>query len=180
MRSSNDQADSPKPRISVIVPTLNESRALGATLDVLTGLPGLREVIVVDGGSLDKTVAVARSCCVRLLHADRGRGIQMNAGARAALGDILWFVHADTHPPPDAARHIESALARSRISGGCFAVRFDSTSRPACFLGWLYARLRRLGLSYGDATLFVRRSDYEQIGGFRPFPLFEDVELAAR
>src|SRR5262249_24614961 len=159
------------PRISVIVPTLNEARALGATLDVLTALPGVREVIVVDGGSVDKTVAVARAHGVRLLHADRGRGIQMHAGAQAAGGDILWFVHADTHPPADAAWRVEAALAGTRVSGGCFSVRFDSTRRPACFLGWLYARLRRLGLCYGDATLFVRRATYDEVGGFPPFPL---------
>jgi rSAM/selenodomain-associated transferase 2 len=168
------------PRVSVIVPTLNEARTLGATLDVLTDLPGVREIIVVDGGSEDKTVAVARAHGVRLLHANRGRGPQMHAGAQAALGDILWFVHADTHPPPDATHHIETTLARPDISGGCFAVRFDSTSWPAYFLAWLYARLRRLNLCYGDATLFVRRGAYEQVGGFRPFPLFEDVELAGR
>src|SRR5262245_4373382 len=174
------RADHLMPQISVIVPTLNEARALGATLDVLTALPGVREVIVVDGGSVDKTVNIARAHGARLLYANRGRGIQMHAGAQAARGDVLWFVHADTHPPADAPWHIKKALARSRVSGGCFAVRFDSTSRAACFLGWLYARLRRLGLCYGDATLFVPRAVYTHAGGFRPFPLFEDVELAGR
>jgi rSAM/selenodomain-associated transferase 2 len=168
------------PRISVIVPALNEARGLGATLDVLAGLQGVLEVIVVDGGSLDKTVAVARTRGVRLLHANRGRGIQMHAGAQAARGDIFWFVHADTSPPANAAGQIATALARSGVSGGCFAVRFDSAGRQACFLAWLYARLRRLGLCYGDATLFVRRGDYERLGGFRSIPLFEDVELVAR
>jgi rSAM/selenodomain-associated transferase 2 len=168
------------PRISVIVPTINEARALGKTLEVLTTLEGVLEVIVVDGGSLDATATLARAHGVRLLFANRGRGIQMDAGARAARGDILWFVHADTHPPVDSARRIEHALARPRVSGGCFAVRFDSSSPPARFLTWFYARLRRLGLCYGDATLFVRRSDYVRSGGFRPFPLFEDVDFVRR
>lgn len=168
------------PRISVIVPTLNEARTLDATLDVLTQLPGVVEVIVVDGGSVDKTVPIARRHGVRLLHAERGRGRQMHAGAQAARGDVFWFVHADTHPPPDAATEIETALARVNVSGGCFAVRFDSGSRQARFLERLYARLRRLGLCYGDATLFVRRGDYQRAGGFRPIPLFEDLELAGR
>jgi rSAM/selenodomain-associated transferase 2 len=167
-------------RISVIVPTLNEARSLGATLDVLTNLPGVLEVIVVDGGSLDKTVPIARKYNVRLLHARRGRGIQMHAGAQAAQGDIFWFVHADTQPPPNSAREIETILAQAKVSGGCFAVRFDSSGRQTRFLEWLYAHLRRLGLCYGDATLFVRRGDYVRLGGFRPFPLFEDLDLVRR
>jgi rSAM/selenodomain-associated transferase 2 len=168
------------PGISVIVPTFNEARALGATLDLLATLPGLLEVIVVDGGSLDSTVAIARSHGVRVVSANRGRGIQLQAGAVAARGSTFWFVHADVHPPVDAARHIQDALARSGVSSGCFAVRFDSTSLPARFLTVFYAHLRRLGLCYGDATLFVRRTEYERAGGFHSFPLFEDVDLARR
>src|SRR5215831_2501567 len=167
-------------RISVIVPTLNEARTLGATLDVLTNLPGVLEVIVVDGGSLDKTVPIARKYNVRLLHARRGRGIQMHSGALAARGDIFWFIHADTHPPHDAVNQIETILARPKVSGGCFAVRFNTTSRQARFLEWFYTHLRRLGLCYGDATLFIRRGEYERLGGFRPSPLFEDVDLVGR
>ena len=166
--------------ISIIIPTYNEARAIGATLDVLASMPGILEVIVVDGGSMDATVPIARVRGVRPLFAPRGRGIQLHVGAEAAHGDILWFVHADTHPPADAPGQIQAALGRSNIIGGCCAVRFDGTSRQARFLTWLYARLRRLGLCYGDATLFVRRTDYEQAGGFRPFPLFEDVDLVRR
>jgi rSAM/selenodomain-associated transferase 2 len=167
-------------RISVIVPTLNEARSLGATLDVLTNLSGVREVIVVDGGSVDKTVPIARKYNVRLLHARRGRGIQMHAGARAAQGDIFWFVHADTHPPSNSACEIETILARANVSGGCFTVRFDSSGRQTRFLEWLYVRMRRFGLCYGDATLFIRRCDYVRLGGFRRFPLFEDLDLVRR
>jgi rSAM/selenodomain-associated transferase 2 len=167
-------------KVSVIIPVLNEGRFLGATLEAIVGLQGVLEVIVVDGGSLDKTVAVARAHGVRVLHAGRGRGIQLHAGAQAAHGNVFWFVHADTCPPADAARQIVTVLACSRVSGGCFAVRFDNASRQACFLAWLYARLRRLGLCYGDATLFVRRDDYERLGGFRSFPLFEDVDFVGR
>jgi rSAM/selenodomain-associated transferase 2 len=173
-------AETHAPRISLIIPAVNEARALGATLDVLLAMPGLLEIIVVDGGSLDATVAIARAHGVRQVSANRGRGIQMHAGAQCARGDIFWFLHADTHPPADAARRIQDSLARSNVSGGCFAVRFDNTSRPALFLTWFYSRLRRLGLCYGDAGLFMRRVDYERAGGFRPFPLFEDVDLVQR
>jgi rSAM/selenodomain-associated transferase 2 len=164
----------------VIVPTLNEARVLGATLDVLTALPGVLEVIVVDGGSLDKTVPIACARGVCVLHARRGRGVQLHAGALAARGDILWFVHADTRPSKVAPHQIEQALARPSVQAGCFAVRFDSASPQARFLAWGYARLRQFGLCYGDATLFVRRRDYEELGGYRPFPLFEDVDLVRR
>jgi rSAM/selenodomain-associated transferase 2 len=166
--------------ISVIIPTYNEARALGATLDVLANMAGILEVIVVDGGSVDATVPIARTRGVRTVYANRGRGIQLHVGAEAACGDIFWFVHADTHPPAETPRQIQSALARPNIIGGCSAVRFDSTSWQARFVAWLYAKLRRLGLCYGDATLFVRRRDYECVGGFRPFPLFEDVDLVKR
>jgi rSAM/selenodomain-associated transferase 2 len=168
------------PLISVIIPTFNEARALDATLVMLAALPDLMEVIIVDGGSLDATTAIARAHGVRLLFADRGRGIQLHAGAQVARGDILWFVHADVHPPTDAARLIREALARPTVSGGCFTVRFDNDSRQARFLTWFYARLQGLGLCYGDATLFIRRCDYEQCRGFRPFPLFEDLDLVDR
>lgn len=174
------RAETSPPRISLIVPTLNESRALGATLEVLLALPGVLEVIVVDGGSLDSTAAIARARGVRQLWANRGRGVQMHVGAEAARGEVLWFVHADTHPPADAACLIRDALARPGVSGGCFAVRFDGASRPAAFLTRLYSGLRRLGLCYGDAALFVRRADYDRAGGFRAFPLFEDVDLVQR
>ena len=173
-------AETLAPQISLIIPVVNEARALGATLDLLLAMPGLLEIIVVDGGSVDATVAIARGRGVRQLSANRGRGIQMHAGAQSALGDIFWFVHADTHPPADAARRIQDCLARPNVSGGCFAVRFDGTSRPASFLTWFYSRLCRLGLCYGDAAMFMRRIDYERAGGFRPFPLFEDVDLVQR
>jgi rSAM/selenodomain-associated transferase 2 len=180
MKNPDYLASSLTPSISAIVPTYNEARAIGTTLDILIKMPGILEVIVVDGGSLDATVAIARARGARRLYAARSRGIQMHAGAAVASGDILWFVHADTHPPADAARRIQEALGQSHTIGGCFAVRFDIMSRQARLLAWLYAGLRRLGLCYGDATLFLRRSEYELSGGFRPFPLFEDLDLVGR
>jgi rSAM/selenodomain-associated transferase 2 len=166
--------------VSVIIPTLNEARALGSTLDALAALPGPLELIVVDGGSFDRTTAIARARRVRVLLANRGRGQQLHVGACAARGDVLWFVHADTHPPPAATAAIRQALDNAAVVGGNFAVSFDGTGRPARFMTWLYPRLRKLGLCYGDATLFVRRSAYEEVGGFRPYPLFEDVDLIER
>lgn len=138
------------------------------------------EVIVVDGGSDDGTVAIACAHGVRVLTAARGRGTQLHAGACRARGEALWFLHADTLPPPDAAAHISAALRDPAIIGGNFTPQFDGTRRAARFLTWLYPHLQLLGLCYGDSAMFVRRRVYEQSGGFRPFPIFEDLDLLRR
>lgn len=168
------------PQLSVVIPTLNEARAIGATLDALARIPSQVVVVVVDGGSHDATCEIARRHGVTVLRAERGRGAQMHAGACAAGGEVLWFVHADTHPPNDSVQHIMAALGQRQVVAGCFRVRFDGTSRAARFLTWLYPRLRWFGLCYGDATLFVRRDIYEHAGGFRPLPIFEDLDLIQR
>jgi rSAM/selenodomain-associated transferase 2 len=165
---------------SIVIPTLNEALALGKTLDVVAKLRGSFEVIVVDGDSDDATVAIARAHGVRVLRNQRGRGIQLHAGACAARGDVLWFLHADTHPAVDAIDHIRETLREPAVVGGHFDVWFDGRRRAARFLTRLYPHLGRFGLCYGDSALFVRRRDYSAIGGFRPFPLFEDLDLVRR
>jgi rSAM/selenodomain-associated transferase 2 len=166
--------------VSVIIPTLNEASAIEATLDALARLSAPVEVIVVDGGSSDTTVLLAGARGALVVNAERGRGSQMHAGACVAQGEVLWFVHADTHPPPDALRRIAKALAAPEVVGGHFAIRFDGAGWAARLLTWIYPRLRWLGLCYGDSALFVRRQAYQQAGGFRPFPLFEDLDLQRR
>lgn len=166
--------------LSVIVPTLNEAHSIGQTLDALLSLQGVAEVIVVDGGSADGTLEVIRGRGVKLIESGRGRGLQMHAGACAARGDALWFVHADTRPSADCAQLIVEALRDASIVAGNFHVVFDGDRRAARFLTWLYPQLRRLGLCYGDSAIFVRRDAYEAIGGFRAFPIFEDLDLVRR
>jgi rSAM/selenodomain-associated transferase 2 len=166
--------------LSVIVPTLDEAPVLAGTLGAVARLGGPVEVIVVDGGSRDETVAVARRCGARVVAGRRGRGPQMHAGARAARGEVLWFLHADTLPPPDAVRQIRAALAAPGVAGGHFAIHFDGDETAARFLTWLYPHLGRFGLRYGDSGIFVRREVYHRIGGFRAFPLFEDLDLICR
>ncbi|HEX8559914.1 MAG TPA: TIGR04283 family arsenosugar biosynthesis glycosyltransferase [Pyrinomonadaceae bacterium] len=163
-------------KLSVIIPALDEARDIGATLDA-AARAGACELIVADGGSADATAEVARVRGARVVNAARGRGAQMRAGALAASGDILWFLHADTLAPPDAAARIAEALRDPRAVGGNFRVRFDGRSAAAGFLTWLYPRLRLLGLAYGDSAFFVRRAAYERAGGFKPFPIFEDLDL---
>ncbi|MDT5295575.1 MAG: hypothetical protein QOJ76_2455 [Acidobacteriota bacterium] len=163
--------------ISIIIPALNEARSIGSTLDAAARVRGRVEVIVVDGGSADATAEVARGRGARVVNARCGRGAQMHAGALAARGDVLWFLHADTLAPADAAERIAAALTDARAVGGNFRLRFDGERRAARFMTWLYPRLRRLGLAYGDSGLFVRREAYERAGGFKPFPIFEDLDL---
>ena len=163
--------------ISIIIPALNEAEAIRETLDAAARVGDEVEVIVVDGGSTDETAELARAHGARVVTSARGRGAQMHAGALTARGDVLWFLHADTLAPADAASCIARALADPRAVGGNFRIRFDGTSGAARFLTWLYPRLRRLGLAYGDSGIFVRHAAYERAGGFKPFPIFEDLDL---
>ncbi|MBA3241007.1 MAG: TIGR04283 family arsenosugar biosynthesis glycosyltransferase [Acidobacteria bacterium] len=166
-----------RPQLSVIIPALNEARSIGATLDALALMGESIEVVVVDGGSTDGTDEIARRRGALVVKAERGRGSQMHAGASAARGLAFWFLHADTLAPADAAARIASALRDPLVIGGNFRVRFDGTRRAARFLTWLYPQLRRLGLCYGDSAIFVSRAAYERAGGFKSFPIFEDLDL---
>ncbi|MBY0505553.1 MAG: TIGR04283 family arsenosugar biosynthesis glycosyltransferase [Bryobacteraceae bacterium] len=158
-------------RLSVIIPTWNEAEQLPRLLAALQDC----EVIVADGGSTDGTREVARARGARVVESVRGRGAQLAAGADAATGDVLWFLHADTLPPPEAL-----AAMAPHYGAGNFALRFDGESTGARWLTWLYPRLRPLGLIYGDSGIFVRRDLYRQAGGFAPHPVFEDLDLVRR
>lgn len=166
--------------LSIIIPTLDEARSIGATLDALARDVRGVEVIVVDGGSRDGTIELVRGRGVKLIESGRGRGRQMHAGACAAGGHALWFLHADTLPSRECAPAIEDALRDPSVVAGNFDVLFDGPSSAARFLTWLYPRLRRLGLCYGDSGIFVRRETYRRIGGFQDFPIFEDLDLVRR
>jgi hypothetical protein len=169
--------------LSVIVPVLDEERRIAAALAALRATPGITETIVVDGGSHDRTVALATAAGARILHAPRGRGSQMNAGARAASGAVLLFLHADVTLPLDAAADVARALAAPDVVAGAFRTRTvaDGTGRrlgPLLRLADVRSRIARL--PYGDQALFVRRDAFFAAGGFPDQPLMEDVELARR
>ncbi|MBS1871638.1 MAG: TIGR04283 family arsenosugar biosynthesis glycosyltransferase [Acidobacteria bacterium] len=167
-------------RVSIVVPALNEEAVIERCLSALAGAEGAKEIVVVDGGSTDRTVERARRLADRVLTAPRGRGSQMQAGALAASGDVLWFVHADAIARADSLRAIETALSDDGVVAGNFRLEFDGPGRSARQLTAIYPWLRLLGLSYGDAGIFVRREAYEAAGGFRPYPLFEDLDLIRR
>lgn len=167
-------------RLSIIIPVLNEATTLPVLAQSLASLAEPLEIIVADGGSTDGTAELARAYGWQVVSAPRGRGSQMNVGARLATGEVLLFLHADTHLPAAAVTEIAAALADAQVSGGNFNLAFAGTSRAARWLTWLYPYLRLGGMCYGDSAIFVRRSVFEDLGGYREFPLFEDVDLFRR
>ena len=163
--------------VSVVIPALNEEQGIGATLDALFRVRGDLQIIVVDGGSSDETTKVVEQRGVRLVRSAPGRGVQMHNGALLFNGEVLWFLHADTHPPADAVEYLVAALKDPSVAGGNFALRFSGSRRPANLLTRAYPHFRKLGLIYGDSGVFLRRSVYEELGGFKPYPIFEDLDL---
>ncbi len=166
--------------ISIIIPTFNEAAEIGKTLAALRLLGGNTEIVVADGGSNDDTATIARSLGAIVVESLRGRGGQMHAAALASSGSILWFVHADSRPSPDALTKIRGAIKDTSIVAGNFTLRFAGESRPAKFMTWFYRHIRKIGLLYGDSGIFVRRDAYQRVGGFKPLPLFEDLDLVYR
>lgn len=165
-------------RISVVIPTLNEEVSLPRALDSITFDA---EILVVDGESDDGTAEVARARRVQLLMVPRGRAAQMNRGARGALGDVLLFLHADCALPKGAAEAIRAALRDSKVVGGAFALAIRSPRTAMLVVAFgSNLRARWLGLPFGDQAIFVRRSVFETLGGFREISLMEDVDFVRR
>jgi len=169
-------------RLCIVVPALNEAANLSRLLPELAETCPDACILVVDGGSDDGTRdVVARHPGVRLLTASRGRARQMNAGAHSAGGDALLFLHADTRLPAGAAAAIDDALAAPDVIGGRFDVCFDSARTVLRAVAWfMNVRSRLSGICTGDQAIFVRRSDFEAVGGYPDIPLMEDIELSRR
>jgi rSAM/selenodomain-associated transferase 2/rSAM/selenodomain-associated transferase 1 len=167
-------------KISIIIPALNEEENIEACLASTEG-PSRVERIVVDGGSRDRTVEIARSCEARVISSPRGRGRQMNAGARIASGEFFLFLHADTRLPPGYAETVRAALSLPGIAAGAFEFRLDATSPSLRFIervaNW---RSRRLQLPYGDQAIFLRSSQFLAAGGFPDAAIMEDYEFIMR
>jgi rSAM/selenodomain-associated transferase 2 len=167
-------------KLSIIIPVLDEGEGIAAALDRLADMRALGvEVIVVDGGSRDATVQRARLRADRVISAPRGRALQMNAGAAKAAGDVLLFLHADTHLPADADHLVLHGLDRSGRAWGRFDVRIEAR-RPllsvvACAMN---TRSRITGIATGDQAMFMRRDAFNAVGGFPAIPLMEDIALS--
>jgi rSAM/selenodomain-associated transferase 2 len=168
-------------KLSVIVPMLNESPRIAGSLNAIRRAAPAAEIIVVDGGSSDASVAIARPLCDVLIAASRGRARQMNAGASGSHGDALVFVHADTLVPRTFARDIAAALSDPAVVGGRFDVRLDESGLPYRIIGAMISirsRISRTGT--GDQAIFVRRDVFESLGGFPELELCEDLEFSRR
>ena len=163
--------------ISIIIPAFNEADNIAKTLTSI-GPGNNREVIVVDGGSHDSTVSLARSLGARVVNSSPPKARQMNRGASVATGDVLLFLHADTLLPENFDEHILESLNRPGTVAGAFELSVDSPI-PALRLieslaNW---RSRRLRLPYGDQAIFVQSKLFHQVGGFPHIPIMEDFEL---
>ena len=164
-------------RISVVIPALDEEALVRRAIESVRR--DAAEVLVVDGGSSDRTREVAAAAGARVLESARGRGRQLDHGAREARGEWIVFLHADTRLEPGWCPSILGL--DPGVAGGAFRFALD-TARPARrYAEWAVAlRCRLLGLPFGDQALFCRRRSYEEAGGFPHEPLFEDVALVLR
>ena len=163
--------------LSIVIPTLNAAAHLGACLE---RLHGAGEILVVDGGSTDETISIAEAAGARVIVSPKGRGLQLRTGAKAASGDWLLFLHADTRLGSGWIEAAEAHMSRS-TRPACFRFRLDDLAWQARVIERGVAlRVAMLGLPYGDQGLLVSRIHYGNAGGYRPLPLMEDVDLVAR
>ncbi|MEQ8767555.1 MAG: TIGR04283 family arsenosugar biosynthesis glycosyltransferase [Planctomycetota bacterium] len=162
--------------ISFVVPALDEAENLALNLPRLRALPGDAEILVVDGGSCDGSVAVAERLAT-VIHSEPGRGQQLRAGGQAARGAVLVFLHADAWIDVEALESALSALERG-ARAGCFRQRIEARAPIYRCIERAAALRARLGVIYGDSGLFVSREVYREVGGYPPVPLFEDVLIS--
>jgi len=181
MQDTLRRADST--HISVVVPVLNEGERINSFIAELNTqrFDGSCEIIVVDGDPRGGTINLIEDCNIVRIAASRGRGRQMNAGAAVARGRILLFLHADTRLPADAFKKICDLLENREYVGGAFDLRIDSDRLMLRYISAranFRSRLNRI--PYGDQAIFIRKSYFDEIGGFKDIPLMEDVDLMRR
>ncbi len=171
-----------EPMISIIIPTLDEADSLGTTIAAARSENISCEILVVDAGSCDDSVAIAAAAGARVLESRRRqRAYQLNLGAMHARGEVLLFLHADTLLSRNALQLISRALENREMVGGAFARRYASASRllrVTCFLA--QCRNQLIGWHLGDQAMFVRRTAFFQLGGFREVDRFEDLDFSRR
>lgn len=172
-----------QPELSIIVPMRNEASRLPVLLEQLSALqkdPDV-EVLLVDGGSTDASVQLAQTAGLEVLPSDPSRARQMNAGAAYSQGELLLFLHADSHLPNDLPELLLAPMARSKRCWGRFDVTIVGRSKLlpviALFMNW---RSRLTGIATGDQGIFIRRPVFERLGGFPEQPLMEDIEISRR
>jgi rSAM/selenodomain-associated transferase 2 len=160
--------------ISIIIPALNEEKELPQTLTQLDGVEN-KEVIVVDGGSDDATVEIAKTHGARVLSSPKGRGVQLNRGVEASSGEILLFLHADTQLPDKFAHLIHKTMIRENCAAGAFSLGIDSPRTSLAIIAYCAnLRSRLLQMPYGDQGIFTSRKTYDRAGGFKELEIMED------
>lgn len=166
--------------ISIIVPVLNEEKTIEGLLLELKALEGDKEIIVVDGGSVDRTAEIAARHAA-LIGGVSGRARQMNMGAGAARGEVLWFVHSDSKVARKSLYHIETAVDEGCVGGG-FSMFFHDYDTPLMrFIARSSnLRARHVGLYFGDQGIFIKREVFERIGGYPDISIMEDWEMGLR
>ncbi len=168
-------------RLSVVIPTWNEAEHLPELLASLRSDPDApEEIVVVDGGSSDSTREIAARSGARVLESLRGRGSQLARGAEAALGELLFFLHADARISPRALGALRASFRDPRLLAAGLHQRIDKAGLAYRVIERAADQRVRCGWVYGDSGLAVRRSAYEEVGGFRSLPLFEDLDLSRR
>ena len=165
--------------VGIVLPVYNEAVILDRALDHLARIAESCPVVVVDGGSIDDSTAIARRLFRTEVCTEPNRGLQMNAGARCLGTDVLLFLHADSQLPREFLTCIHKAVADPSVAGGCFQLRFDYAHPMLRFYSWCATHPGRF-FHFGDQGFFVRREIFRKMGGYRQLPFLEDVDFLRR
>jgi rSAM/selenodomain-associated transferase 2 len=166
--------------VSIIIPVLNEEKAIPALMNNLAAQEGKCEIIIVDGGSTDQSLEICKNYNnLTVITSEKGRADQMNKGAEIAGGDVLLFLHADTLLPPGGIGAIEAAMVEEETVGGSFYLKFDMENLAFRFFS-VFTRINSAYLTYGDQGIFIKKSVFEEIGAFKQLPILEDFEIQKR
>jgi rSAM/selenodomain-associated transferase 2 len=167
--------------ISVIIPVLNEEQRIVDIIEHVNYLAGQKEIVVVDGGSIDQTYDLADNLADKVCQTTAGRAQQMNCGAEAASGDVYLFLHCDSQLESGSLLALDVAMRDEEIVGGCFNLQIDADSWPLRFISWSSnLRAKYLNLIFGDQGIFVRQEVFAELGGYPEIELMEDWEFSRK